>query len=177
MNALPSAAARLLGRGLARCLVAAFALLGANAHAELSPELMSILNEVQGKLVVDFATDPRSRTDCQKEVINLARAAMNRRNISSVAEKSGQILIAALEHTCKFYLDAAGLGAISTTYSVAKCFYEYLDDASNDAGFIACLVGEAFGAGVGKAGEPRPQDDRDARCGRASFTDALHVGC
>ena len=153
MNALPSAAARLLGRGLARCLVAGFALLGANAHAELSPELMSILNEMQGKLVVDFASDPRSRTDCQKEVINIARAAMNRRNISSVAEKSGQILIAALEHTCKFYLDAAGLGAISTTYSVAKCFYEYLDDASNDAGFVACLLGEAVGYGAGKAGE------------------------
>lgn len=169
MNALPSAAARLLGRGLARCLVAGFALLGANAHAELSPELMSILNEVQGKLVVDFATDPRSRTDCQKEVINIARAAMNRRNISSVAEKSGQILIAALEHTCKFYLDAAGLGAISTTYSVAKCFYEYLDDASNDAGFIACLVGEAFGAGVGKAGEHYNVEElRQAIAGRVT---------
>lgn len=169
MNALPSAAARLLGRGLARCLVAGFALLGANAHAELSPELMSILNEVQGKLVVDFATDPRSRTDCQKEVINIARAAMNRRNISSVAEKSGQILIAALEHTCKFYLDAAGLGAVSTTYSVAKCFYEYLDDAANDAGFIACLVGEAFGYGVGKAGEHYNVEElRQAIAGRVT---------
>jgi hypothetical protein len=169
MAVLSLASARRLRRGIATLLLAGLALAGASARAELSPELMSILNEMQGKLVVDFATDPRSRTDCQKEVINLARAAMNYRNISSAAEKSGQILIAALEHTCKFYLDLAGLGAVSTTYSVAKCFYEYLDDASNDAGFIACLVGEAFGAGVGKAGEKLLLEDvRQAVVGRVT---------
>jgi hypothetical protein len=129
------------------------------ARAELSPELMSILNEIQGKLVTDFGADPKSRTDCQKEVINIARAALNNRNVASTGEKSGAILIGALEHSCKFYLGLTGLGALATTYSVAKCFYEYADDVNNDVGFIACLAGEAIGAGLGVAGEKLGVDD------------------
>jgi len=134
------------------CLVGML-LASSPARAQLSPELMQMLNEAQATLLSEFANDQRTNDDCRREVINISRAALSRRNVGSVGQISGAILIKGLEHSCKAYLDAIGLGAIATTYSVAKCGFEYIGDVNDDAGFIMCLLGEALGKGVDKLGD------------------------
>jgi hypothetical protein len=123
------------------------------AQAQLSPELLLMLGDIQGKLLTDFATDQRTGQDCRTDVINITNAALKLRGVQSAGQATGAVLVKALEHTCKAYLDAAGLGAIATTYSVAKCGYEYLDNVNDDAGFLMCLIGEALGKGVEKLGD------------------------
>ncbi|MBL8515739.1 MAG: hypothetical protein JNM76_02120 [Betaproteobacteria bacterium] len=141
------------------------------ARAQMSPELLLMLGEMHGKLLTDFATDQRTGQDCRAEVINITNAALKLRGVQSAGEAAGAVLIKALEHSCKAYLDATGLGAIATTYSLAKCGYEYMADVNDDAGFLMCLLGEAIGKGVDKLGDsPRVviEESRKVLIGRAT---------
>lgn len=141
------------------------------AQAQMSPELLLMLGEMHGKLLTDFATDQRTGQDCRAEVINIANAALKLRGVQSAGEAAGAVLIKALEHSCKAYLDATGLGAIATTYSLAKCGYEYMADVNDDTGFIMCLLGEAIGKGVDKLGDSERiliEESRKVLIGRAT---------
>ena len=66
---------------------------------------------------------------------------------------AGPVVIGAFENTCKAVLDAFGLGYIGSTYSVAKCAFQYLDATTDTKGFAACLAAEGVSYAMGKAFE------------------------
>jgi hypothetical protein len=135
------------------CLAVAALAAALSARADISPEFQSVLNDVSG----DFKVAGPELKDCDGAALALARQAMQRRFISNAM--AGPVVVSAFENACKPVLDAFGLGYVGTTYSVAKCAWQYLDGAADTQGFGACLAAEGVSYLVGKAFERVGLDD------------------
>jgi hypothetical protein len=135
-------------RYVAAWLVAAFALSAAPpAQADISPEFQQILNDASA----DFKVNAADMKDCDADALEIARQALNHRFVTNAM--AGPVVIGALENSCKAVLDAFGLGYIGSTYSVAKCAFQYLDGTNDTKGFAACLAAEGVSYVMGKAFE------------------------
>jgi len=117
------------------------------ARADISPEFQQILNEASA----DFKVNAADMKDCDADALEIARQALNRRFVTNAM--AGPVVIGALENSCKAVLDAFGLGYIGSTYSVAKCAFQYLDGTNDTKGFAACLAAEGVSYVMGKAFE------------------------
>lgn len=117
------------------------------ARAGISPEFDAILGNTNG----DFKVNGPQLKDCDGSTLEIARQAMQRRRIGNIM--AGPVVVSAFENACKPVLDAFGLGIVGTSYSVAKCAFEYLDGTTDTKGFGACLIAEGVSYAVGKAFE------------------------
>ena len=133
---------------LASTLVAAAAIfLSPLAHAAISPEFQALLNDISA----DFKVTAVDMKECDGAALAMARQAMNRRFLSNAMV--GPVVIGAFENVCKPFLDLFGLGMVGTSYSVAKCAFQYLDSTTDARGFAACLVAEGVAFSIGKVFE------------------------
>lgn len=128
--------------------IATMALACLSARADPpSPELQHLLNEVVGNIKAN-AGENLTEKNCDYTALDIAKQALQKAGFTNMA--AGPVVIGALENACKGALDVLGLGKIGTTYSFAKCVYDYYTTSKDAASLFTCLGIEVAGFAGGQ---------------------------